>query len=75
MNKETLSTVEDVKLENELNDIVGEERQKVRREKFDLSSTRVVLDKLQKEGLVGPKDTLEYVKMVVEQEYKRLEDI
>lgn len=76
MNKELPpKTNSDENLDDELSNVVGGEQKSVRREKFDLSSTRVVLDRLLREGLIGLNDKLSDVRSVVEEEYRRLEDI
>ncbi|MBI4158124.1 MAG: hypothetical protein HY505_00670 [Candidatus Yanofskybacteria bacterium] len=77
MEKESVPTTlnSGVKLEEELEEIVNKERKEVRREKFDLSSTRVVLEKLEREGLIKPQDTLREIKKVIEEEAHRIEDI
>lgn len=75
MNNETPPVVLDENLDNELTNVVEGERKSVRREKFDLSSTRIVLEKLLRDGLVKPDDKLSDVMAVVEEEFKRLEDV
>lgn len=65
----------DENLNNEFMSIVEKERRGVRREKFDLSSTRVVLERLEREGLIGPNDKLADIKKVVEEEFQKVEDI
>ncbi|MBI2063365.1 MAG: hypothetical protein HYT61_04005 [Candidatus Yanofskybacteria bacterium] len=74
MNKETPPVLDD-NLNDEMMNIVEKERKDVRREKFDLSSTRVVLDKLLSDGLIKPDDKLSDVMAVIEKEFKRIEDI
>lgn len=75
MNKESPPVGLDENLDKELMDVVGGEHKSIRREKFDLSSTRIVLEKLLKEGLIKSDDKLSDVIRVVEEEFKRIEDV
>ena len=74
MKKEAPPVLDD-NLNDELMGIVEKERKDVRREKFDLSSTRVVLGQLIRDGLIKPDDKLSDVLAVIEDQFKRLEDI
>ncbi|OGN07693.1 MAG: hypothetical protein A2750_02590 [Candidatus Yanofskybacteria bacterium RIFCSPHIGHO2_01_FULL_45_42] len=62
-------------IEEEFDQLAVREKKDVQREKFDLSSTRVVLERLEREGLIGQNDKLEDIKKVVEEEFRRIEDI
>lgn len=62
-------------LDNELTNVVEGERKSIRREKFDLSSARIVIDKLLREGSIKPDDKLSDVRAVIEAEFRKLEDI
>lgn len=62
-------------LDNELMNIIEGERKSIRREKFDLSSTRIVLDRLLREGFIKPDDKLSDVRTVIEEEFRRIEDV
>lgn len=75
MNKESPAGVLDENLNDEFMTIVEGERKSVRREKFDLSSARIALEKLEREGLIGPDDKLADIKKVIEEEFQRIEDI
>ena len=65
MTKETL----------EFDQIMDQEQKGIRREKFDLSSTRIVVDRLLREKLIKPDDTVSRLRELVEEEFKRIEDI
>lgn len=75
MSQETPTVSLDENPDDELQEIVKKGRKDVRREKFDLSSARVVLDKFLRESLVKPDDTVAHLRMVIEEEFKRIEDI
>lgn len=75
MSQESSPISLDGDLDDELKSVVGGESKSIRRERFDLSSTRIVLEKLLKEGLIKPDDKLSDVMAVVEEEFKRIEDI
>lgn len=75
MSKESQPISLDEDLDNELTNVVEGERKSIRREKFDLRSTRIILDKLLIEGLIKPDDKLSDVRAVVEEEFRRIEDI
>ena len=62
-------------IEEEFDQLAVREKKDVQREKFDLSSTRVVLERLEREGLIGQNDKLKDIKKVVEEEFRRIEDI
>lgn len=75
MNKESPPISLEGDLDDELANVVKGEHNSVKREKFDLSSTREVLDKLLKEGLIKPDDKLSDVRAVVEEEFRKIESI
>lgn len=75
MSKESQPISLDEDLDNELTNVVEGERKSIKRERFDLSSTRIVLDKLLIEGLIRPDDKLSDVRMVIEEEFRRIEDL
>lgn len=75
MSKESQPISLDEDLDNELTNVVEGERKSIKRERFDLSSTRIVLDKLLTEGLIRPDDKLSDVRMVIEEEFRRIEDL
>ena len=59
MTKETL----------EFEHVMEQEQKSIRREKFDLSSTRVVIDRLLRENLISSNDTVAQLRMVIEDEF------
>ena len=65
MTKETL----------EFEHVMEQEQTSIRREKFDLSSTRVVIDRLLRENLISSNDTVAQLRMVIEDEFKKVEDV
>ncbi len=75
MNKESPTIDLDQNIDDELRNVVEGERNTVKREKFDLSSTRIVLDKLLEEGLIEPGDNLARIREVVEKEFKKIEGV
>jgi len=75
MTQETPEIITDEPVQNELDEIVKEQHRDVRREKFDLSSTRTVIERLLKEGAVGLSDTVADLKEAVEREFAGIEDI
>jgi len=68
-------SIEAPKTEEEFDKLIAQEHKSTRRDKFDLSSTRVVLEQLLRDGLIKPDDKLSDVMAVVEDQYKRIEDI
>ena len=59
----------------EFDQIMDQEQKGIRREKFDLSSTRIVIDKLLREKLIKPEDTVAQLRTLVEEEFQRIEEI
>ena len=59
----------------EFDQIMDQEQKGIRREKFDLSSTRIVIDRLLREKLIRPDDTISHLRVLVEEEFKRIEDV
>lgn len=69
MSQETPTT------EEEFDKIIMQEKKSITSEKFDLSSTQIVLERLEREGQIGPNDKLADIKKAVEEEFRRIEDI
>ena len=68
-------SIESPTIEEEFDKLTSQQMKDITREKFDLSSTRIVLENLEREGLIGPNDTLAEIKKVVEEEFKKIQDI
>ena len=59
----------------EFDQIMDQEKKGIRKEKFDLSSTRIVIERLLREKLIKPDDTVSSLRELVEEEFKRIEDV